>query len=367
MTTQAADPRTLHITGRSDHGGGPEHLYQLVQVIGDAGSTLIACPRKGVYWSRYAELLGADHLIHIPHRRFDPATVLRLVREVRAQKVQVVHSHGMSAGLYARLVGLMTGVPVVHTFHGVAVGRGWKQRIHGVVELILSRWTRIGIAVSLGERAVIERQYPCHRGRIVVVPNGIALGSGVTPVKESQEVVRVVGFSRNNQQKHPELVAGILERCTPEICARMEVHLYGEGLMDSPQLRDAQARGLPLHLHPPTDDPQAELARAHIYLSTSRWEGLPIALLEAWRAGTCVMATSVVGNNDVVQHLRNGLLFPCSDRDLGAQAMTRLVTDQRLRSTLGAQAFNDLHCRFGRELMGRRMRRIHRWVIAICP
>lgn len=85
-----------------------------------------------------------------------------------------------------------------------------------------------------------------------------------------------------------------------------------------------------------------------------------MALLEAWRAGVCVLATAVVGNHDVVDHQRNGLLSACSDVQGGAAALAQLVADPHLRTILSKQAARDLAERFGRDLMGRRIASVHR-------
>ena len=56
-------------------------------------------------------------------------------------------------------------------------------------------------------------------------------------------------------------------------------------------------------------EPQRYLEISDIYLSTSRFEGLPYALIEAQSYGIPVVATNVVGNNDVVEDGDNGFLF----------------------------------------------------------
>ena len=58
-----------------------------------------------------------------------------------------------------------------------------------------------------------------------------------------------------------------------------------------------------------TECPMAYLKNADLYLSTSRFEGLPYALIEAASVGLPIVATDVVGNNEVVLHDYNGLVF----------------------------------------------------------
>ena len=58
-----------------------------------------------------------------------------------------------------------------------------------------------------------------------------------------------------------------------------------------------------------TIEPLNYLAKGSIYLSTSRFEGLPYALIEAASLRIPIIATNVVGNNEIVIHGENGFLF----------------------------------------------------------
>jgi glycosyltransferase involved in cell wall biosynthesis len=73
-----------------------------------------------------------------------------------------------------------------------------------------------------------------------------------------------------------------------------------------------------------------------IYLHPSRWEGMPVALIEARVCGLPAVATDVVGNRDVVVHGETGFL--CRSTDEMAEALARLVHEPALRRRLGANA-----------------------------
>ena len=71
-----------------------------------------------------------------------------------------------------------------------------------------------------------------------------------------------------------------------------------------------------------------------LYVSTSRWEGLPLVLLEVMEQGVPIVASDVVGNRDVLKGW--GYLFPAHDVAGTAAAQIRLAMDASLRADLAA-------------------------------
>ncbi len=111
-------------------------------------TSFVACPQEGLYWNRYLSLIGSENLCAIPHRHVSIRSLLRLSRFVRANRIQVIHSHGMSGGIYGRLLGMIHRLPCVHTFHGLPRTLSFKHILYYQAERILSRFTHLGIAVS---------------------------------------------------------------------------------------------------------------------------------------------------------------------------------------------------------------------------
>ncbi len=66
-----------------------------------------------------------------------------------------------------------------------------------------------------------------------------------------------------------------------------------------------------------------------VFLSTSLYEGMPYSLIEALRAKLPIIATNVVGNNEIVENGINGYLFPCKDSDMGASKILKLIEDNK--------------------------------------
>jgi glycosyltransferase involved in cell wall biosynthesis len=367
-TVARAPLRVLQVTGRADHGGGPEHILQLLEAFGPGVEAWVAAPADGVYVSRYRQRLGDDRLLAVPARRFSMSTVAMLAREIRRRGIAVVHSHGTAAGLLARPAARLAGVPCVHTFHGVSRDASPRSRLLQEAERFLARWTAQSVAVSPGERDLVLSLGLCDPARLSTVCNGIAPGAPSLPAPRTRDGrLRVVSFLRANEQKHPERAFEVVRRAAASGLV-LDAVFYGEGMTEFAAGMGAEATTVAapstLRVCPPTDEPLAALAAADVYLSTSRWEGLPYALLEAASVGAVVVATDVVGNRDVVRQEETGLLVAEGSADEAVRALARLADDAALLARLCEAAFARVRAEFDRVATARRLEEIYRSVMS---
>ena len=100
--------KILLISVRADFGGGPEHIYRLVQKLKDEIEIYIACPNDYPYWNRYERLVNAERMIRIPHRKFKLYAVSSLIFFLHKHQIDLIHSHGKGAGIYGRTLRLIS-------------------------------------------------------------------------------------------------------------------------------------------------------------------------------------------------------------------------------------------------------------------
>jgi glycosyltransferase involved in cell wall biosynthesis len=80
------------------------------------------------------------------------------------------------------------------------------------------------------------------------------------------------------------------------------------------------------------------LRQADFLVLPSRFEGLPIIILEAMAAGCPILATAVDGNAEILRDQQTALLVPPEDVRALAEALSRLLDQPTLRANLAAQA-----------------------------
>jgi glycosyltransferase involved in cell wall biosynthesis len=314
------------ITGRADFGGGPEHVYQLAKAIGQSADVFIACPREEPYWSRYQSLAGPGRMIEIPRRRFTPAALARLVRFIRAQEIDIVHGHGRAAGILARPAALLAGVRCFYTPHGGTPVTGFRTAFYAAVEYLLSAVTHGIIAVS-GTEAGTLKSLCAHRDRLEVIPNGVEIPEK-PEARETRlgEPLRVLHVTRFVFQKNSHLLLDIMASLRD--MGRLdsfEFTLLGDGPGRAEFEAAVASRGLArwVKILGAVNNPGDYLASAFCFVSTSRWEGLPLALLEAMARGVPAIATEVPGNTDAVADHETGFLYQAPE--VAAQRLVELA------------------------------------------
>ncbi|WP_108838562.1 glycosyltransferase [Tateyamaria sp. Alg231-49] len=316
----------LMLTVRADLGGGPEHLFQLLDNRPESAEIWVGCPEDDPYHSRYTELLGADRITTIPHRKFTISALFSLVRLIRHEGIEVVHSHGKGAGLYGRLLALLTKAKAVHTFHGLHVGEygAAKKAIYLGLEKVLGMWTASAICVSDTEAQAITAAHLIPPAKLRTIVNGVVVPAKANaPVLKKGAPLKILSVSRYDYQKNPDLMLDV----AIALKGRREFHMVvlGTGARFDEIRKRVQAEGLGDEVELQGGVPSARpfMAQAHVFLSSSRWEGMPLAVQEAMSEGLCPVVTDVSGNRDLVRDNETGRLY--TDASEGAAALAALT------------------------------------------
>jgi glycosyltransferase involved in cell wall biosynthesis len=85
----------------------------------------------------------------------------------------------------------------------------------------------------------------------------------------------------------------------------------------------------------PREQTLAAYRRADCLVNPSSGEGLPNVVLEAMACGVAIVASRVAGNDTLVRHGENGLLFDWSRPDEMGDGLARLAADPALRRAMG--------------------------------
>ena len=87
-----------------------------------------------------------------------------------------------------------------------------------------------------------------------------------------------------------------------------------------------------------TNNPQKYLLASDAYLSTSRWEGMPLGVLEAMSVGLPVIASDVTGNNEAVLNGETGFVYSLGDIESAISLLTSIVDDRNLYKRLSKES-----------------------------
>lgn len=306
----------LYVLEATD-GGTRRHLRDLVCGLPSGFSaTVVVSPLRDSSFARedrpVYEAAGA-RWIELPMRRGVGVGDFVAVHQLRALlhrlRPDIVHAHSSKAGAVARLAS-RGDFPVVYTPHGFSLlmpGCVWPYRLF---ESLAVRWTDAVICVSEEETRLAQR-LGYEDGRIHLIRNGIeppAPPSGTAPEREG-----IGFFGRDVPQKGTDVLRA---------CRSLPIRFFTQYLQNEAisLMRTVAVAAMP-----------------------SRWEGCPYTLLEAWAAGTPVVASAVGGLGEMIRHGENGWLLP-PDAMPGEweRALGTLLRDRSLRGRLAAGGVRSL-------------------------
>lgn len=349
-STESGRLTVLELVVSTALGGGPRHVYDLVRTLPrEQFRVVVAAPPDGPFFERFRRIGCAVE--PVPLGRLRPGTLRHVVRVVRAHRVDVIHSHGKGAGLYARLAGWWTAVPVVHTFHGIHYRkyRFGLGHVYIWLERCLSALSHAVIHVSASQARHADALRLAAEERTRVVVNGIDVNEVRTlaarePLSRSTlglaAGVPVLGaVARLDAVKGLDVLIEGLRRLSDRFPGAILV-LVGSGDAE-PALQDqAVAAGVGDRVVFAGAIPDAPrlFPALDVYVSASWGEGLPLALLEAMACELPIVATRVSGHVDVVVDGVTGFLVAPGDAADMAEKVARLLADPHLRREMGRAA-----------------------------
>lgn len=305
--------------------------HSVTVLVGGRGPFTDELERMGIpFWS-------VRHLVR-PIRPYDDVLgIFELRRALVSLKPDLVTTHSSKAGWLGRLAAHSLGLPVVFTVHGWAFTEGVpvpKRQVYLLAEQFVSRFSSRIITVSEYDRKLALRHQIAPPHKIVAIHNGIPDVSLALRARPEVEPVRLVMVARFEAPKdHVTLLRALAGlRMLP-----WELELIGDG----PLMRQVQAEVRRLELTERVtflgarNDVAERLAQAQTFVLVSMWEGFPLSVLEAMRAGLPVVASDVGGVREAVVDGETGFLIPPGSDAVLRARLQQLIMDASLRIKMG--------------------------------
>lgn len=337
--------RILHLIESLEFGGAEKVVVTLANAMACAHEVTVCCAKRT---GELARELDSSIRVHCLDAREgnDPRLPFRLAALVRREGAQVVHSHNWSLFIEAALGAGRAGA-LVHTVHGPYLSHAstWTGRLkrvlrHRVERRVASRFRRIA-TVSNAIASYVREEIGLPAERLVTVHNGIPDGVSA-PDRSGRRTStngETVGFLSVGRLAAVKNQALLLRAFALVLRSQPRAHLLVVG--DGPEratltalIEELGLRGAVSLTGFRTDVPDL-LAEADVFVLSSSYEGISMALLEAMQAGLPVVATRVGGVPETVVDGETGLLVSAGDREGLAAAMLRLASSPELRAAMG--------------------------------
>lgn len=353
------------VLGRSA-GGIAKHVAQVTEMLdGDEGLAIdIAGPRD------LPVPLPKEPLeVTIPpgpvvgHRN----AVKRLRSILGRGGYDVVHAHGLRAGIDAGLAARESRLPVLSTVHNLVrpeIAGRLKAPLYRRAESLSVRVTARTLAVSEDIARHLRGLVPALAGKVEVLHLGVGEAPAVR--KTRAEVRSELGIEAGNPlvvavaRLAPQKALDVLLQAVASAGTDPVVAIVGEGpqrhRLESLARSVVPGRALFLGWR---DDVADIVAAADAFCLSSVWEGVPLAAQEAILLGTPVVATDAGGMNELIADGESGRLVPVGDQRALATAIDETLRRPDLARVFATTARARLAVNFSTRSMLARLKSLY--------
>ncbi|MBN2200416.1 glycosyltransferase [bacterium] len=342
--------RVLQLVEGFNLGGAEKKLLELVRMMDPARFKTVVCSLGlGDRIRSEFDRLGSAgvEVTVLPRRsRVDPILILRLIRLIRKHRIDVIMTTLFYADVLGPIAGRIAGVRGIFSWETISAPewlisrRLWPYRF--VIRLADGV---VSVSRATAEWLHAKRGVPINKIRVIpysVDLNRFATGEGESVrrrlgIRPRDVVVGMVG------RLHPQKGQTYLIQAAPRIIhrePRVRFVLIGDG--ESRQELEAQVRNAGLEKRflflGFRQDVHKILHAIDIFTLPSLYEGLPNVILEAMAAGKPVVATSVDGTKELIEHGKTGLLIPPGNPDRLAEAIIKLIQKREWAARMGREA-----------------------------
>lgn len=327
----------LYIVTKSDLGGIQKYLLEIARnlpkdinahfLMGSFGYLSDELLKLGIQNENIHFIPMTNNIFDITQHIKSNFKTLQLIKKI---KPDIIHCNATTGAIVGAVCGFLTHTKTIYTVHGWPFTDGIsknKQKFYKVLEFLICSVFRKIICVSEYDRQIGIKALPMYKNKMVTIHNGISDIPDEFKKKEfSKDKLKIVMISRFCPQKDPYTLINAVNQLNREgLNIELDLYGYGEELdrvlstIEETNCSNIQYKG-------EISDVTPILKDYDVYALISNWEGLPIGIIEAMRAGLPILVSDVGGNLECVND--NGYLVKRQDIKDCCQKLKNLYSER---------------------------------------
>ena len=275
------------------------------------------------------------HYIPVPSLRrnlslWDFVAFIKIYQICQKYRFDIVHTHSSKTGFIGRIAARLAGIPkIIHTVHGFPFHQFQPeiiQNIYIIMEKIAAIFCDKIVFVNDFERELALKDKIVKTEKAITIFNGIKIPEIRKKqfYHESDDHFLIGSVSRFSKQKNViNLIKVAIKVCQKNNKIKFVFIGDGEDFSICKKLVKNADLGNKIILEGWSNNVLERLLDFDVFLLFSRWEGLPISILEAMSVGLPIIASNIKGNNELVSE-KNGILINVDDVDKLESVLNKL-------------------------------------------
>lgn len=329
-------------------GGIGRHIYSLSTSLKSRGHKMFLAGTSGDWddHSPYEDYLDVPNLQvawgggALPNRLMALIRAARTTRAwLKSNKIDLIHAHESAPALVALVARLGLNIPLVVTYHGSNI-----ERVQGFGKI--AKHADLVVTPSFRAADDLAKIGGVPRDKLKVIGLGIDSAPASDPAEVEDLRKHLIGdgthlvvtVARVTYQKGVDVLIDCIQQMSKTHPGyRFVVVGDGPELSNMEALAKEKAVTDKLIFAGRSENPFLYLRAADLMLLTSRWEALPVSIVEAFQTGTPVVATDCSGVHQLVD-TNVGACVPIGDVDAICNAVASILNDDDKRQQMADAA-----------------------------
>jgi len=325
----------LHFISSPASGGAEVYVKDLAEYLSKQGhnvhivflSSALDIGRNIEYEEKFLndlKLAGVKTFIVGNDVRKKPWLGMLLIKEyVVKQKIEIYHSHLAFGIIFSTLI----NIPVIYTHHSMEPR--WGSFLYMIFNTLVDEYVGISKKCAKALSSYTRRS-------VNTITNAVSEDKfiGYKCIRLPNDIINIVMVGRISEQKDYMNMLIALTLIDEKLKNKFRVQIAGEGdpayksqLIDF--VRNNKLEEIVNFVGVKTNIPKF-LYESDIFLMSSAWEGLPIALTEAAVSGLPCIVTDVGGCAEVIENSKNGKVVPPKNPQALADAIISFINQPKL-------------------------------------
>ena len=296
--------------------------------------------------------------------KYDLRGIIKLISLIKRGEYSIVHVHLFPANLFGSLASLFLpkNIKFIFSEHNIYNRRRSFKLFKILDTFIYSRYYKI-ICVSKQVQVALIEWLPNLQRKSVVISNAVPVPdlSNWSPVKKYD----VLFVGRLTKAKGVDILIKAINILKEKYRKEIKAVIVGKGDLEEELKELVKELGIEKEVEflGVRKDIEKLMKSTKLFVLSSRWEGLPLTILEAMSSGAGIIATKVGGIPEIIQNGKEGILISPEDSETLAGAIAELLKDRELRVKLGINAYKKVKEKYSIEVYSKNILELYKSLI----
>ena len=331
--------KVLIINLGKEYGGAETLIRNIIHHI-DEVEVLLCVDKNGQFYNK--DLRFKNNILICSTKNIHYiSSIFKIIKYVKNNKIDVIHTHGTPSNIVGIICKLVCKCKFIVTIHSDLDYdfSGNKLKIYKIVEKMTCRFSDQIVTVSkdLSNKLSLRN----IKNEINIIHNGIK--ANVTSIeRKTKNVFTFLFVGRLSEVKNIELLLDGMNYLKTKLYS-FECFIVGDGEQKERLMEITDNYGLVdcVHFVGFKDDVSSYMKKADLLLVTSRMEGIPLVIIEAFANKLPVLASRVGGIKEIITDELNGILFDVNNPSEFYQKLEEIIKEQKNLNMVRENAYED--------------------------